>query len=71
MHIVFPILLPLLEYVDIFYKEDIPYLNEIVCRFFYFPIAVAIVVSFLIFDLISVILSICLQVKTMVDILLN
>ena len=58
MHVVFPILIPIIEYVDIFYKEDIPYLNDVICKFFYFPIAIAIVFIFVCIDFAVIILAI-------------
>lgn len=58
MHVVFPILIPIIEYVDIFYKEDIPYLNDVICKFFYFPIAIAIVIIFVCIDFAVIILAI-------------
>ena len=67
MHIVFPILLPIIEYVDIFYKEDIPYLNDLVCKFFYFPIAMAIILVFICMDFALIIFGIVMQLQKMIN----
>jgi len=58
MHIVFPFLIPIIEYVDIFYKEDIPYLNDLVCKFFYLPVALAIITVFIFSNFTFIILAI-------------
>ena len=58
MHIVFPFLIPIIEYVDIFYKEDIPYLNDLVCKFFYLPVALAIITVFIFSNFSFIILAI-------------
>ena len=51
IYIFFPIIIPVFEYYDLFYEEDVNELNETICNLLYFPIFIIIICVFVCINL--------------------
>lgn len=67
IYIFFPILIPVFEYYDIFYEEDVKELNETICNLLYFPIFIIIISFFFFLNLILTPLVYFWQIIKMVN----
>jgi len=47
IHIFFPVIIPVFEYYDLLYEDDVSELNDTLCNIIYFPVFITIMLIFL------------------------